>query len=159
MNADTQNDFVPNFNSSVSPTVGDIYQFQVAFANDSTQTIPVSVTEVLNAFATNLSETTSGTVGATTLSRNQPEFTWAPPSVAPTFYVYEVDVYQDNQHIWSYKGGHGSNGLPSTTTSVVFNTDGKASQSMLTTGTKYSYSVTVTDNAGNSATYVVSYTP
>jgi len=159
MNASAQNNYNPVYNNSISPTVGDPYKFQVTYANGSTQIIPTTVSEVLNTFATNLSETTSGVAGGVTLSRNVPEFTWAAPSSPPSFYTYEVEVYQNNQQIWFYKGQHDGNGLPSNVTSAVYNTDGHASQASLTTGTKYAFSVTVTDNLGNSATFVVSYTP
>jgi hypothetical protein len=159
MNASSQNNNSPIYNNSVSPTVGDLYNFVVTFTNGTTQTIPASVTEVLSTYAINLSETTSGVVGGVTLSRNVPEFTWAAPSSPPSFYTYQIQVYTNNQQIWNYKGGNDGNGLPSTITSAVFNSDGKASQSSLTTGTNYAFSVTVTDNQGNSATYVVSYTP
>jgi hypothetical protein len=155
MNASTQGNYSPIFNNSVSPTVGDPYQFQVTFANGSVQAIPASVTEVLSTFATSLSETTSGAY-----TRNVPLFTWAAPSPLPSSaYTYSVQIYNDNQQIWSYKGGNDGNGIPSTTTSALFNSDGNASQASLTTGVKYAYSVTVTDSLGNSASYVVSYTP
>jgi hypothetical protein len=159
LNADPQNSNSPINNNSVSPNVGDVYKFQVTFANGVTQVIPASVTEVLNTFATSLSETTSGVVGGVTLSRNVPEFTWAAPSAPPSFYTYQIQVYQNNQQIWNYKGGSDSNGLPSTITSAVFNSDGRASQASLTTGVKYAFSVSVTDNLGNTASFVVSYTP
>ncbi len=159
MDASAQNNYNPVYNNSISPTVGDPYKFQVTYANGSTQIIPTTVSEVLSTFATNLGETTSGVVGGVTLSRNVPEFTWFAPSSPPSFYTYEVEVYQDNQQIWFYKGQHDGNGLPSNVTSVVYNTDGHASQPTLTTGIKYAFSVTVTDNLGNSATFVVSYTP
>jgi hypothetical protein len=159
MNASAQNNYQPVYNNSISPTVGDPYEFQVTYANGSTQIIPTTVNGVLSTYATNLSEVTSGVVGGVTLSRNVPEFTWAAPSPAPTFYTYEIEVYQNNQQIWFYKGNHDGNGLPFTTTSAVYNTDHNASLAQLATGTTYAYSVTVTDNNGNSATYVVSYTP
>jgi hypothetical protein len=159
LNADPQNSNSPINNNSVSPTVGDIYNFQVTFANGTTQVIPASVTEVLNTFATSLSETTSGVVGGVTLSRNVPEFTWAAPSSPPSVYTYQIQVYDDNQQIWNYKGGSDGNGLPSTVTSAVYNSDGKASQSTLTTGVKYAFSVSVTDTLGNTASFTVSYTP
>jgi hypothetical protein len=160
MDAGPQSNYNPVNNSSVSPTVGDPYEFQVNFSDTTTQTIPASVTEVLNTFATSLSETTSGIVGGVTLSRNVPEFTWAAPSpLPPSAYTYQLQVSTNNGTIWNDKGGHDSNGLPSTTTSAVFNSDGSASQPSLTTGTAYTVTITVTDSSGNSATVQRSYTP
>jgi hypothetical protein len=158
--AGTQSEYNPVNNNAVSPTVGDTYEFQVNFSDGTTQTIPASVTEVLSTFAISLGETTSGTVNGVTLSRNVPEFTWAAPSPLPSSaYNYQVQVSTNSGQIWSYKGGHASNGLPSTTTSAVFNSDGSASVPSLTTGTAYTWSITVTDNNGNSATIQTSYTP
>jgi IPT/TIG domain/Carboxypeptidase regulatory-like domain len=160
MAAGTQSDYNPVINNSVSPTVGDPYEFQVTFSNASTQTIPASVTEVLSTFARSVSETTSGLVNGVTLSRNVPEFTWAAPSPLPTStYTYQVQVSTNNGQIWNYKGGKDGNGLPSTTLSAVFNSDLGASQPSLATGTAYTVSITVTDNSGNSATIQTSYTP
>jgi hypothetical protein len=159
MNADAQNNVNPVLGNSFIPVANDPYEFQVAYANGSTQIIPTTVTGVSSTYATSLNEVTTGVVGGVTLSRNVPEFTWAAPSSPPAFYTYEVEVYDNNQQIWFYKGNHDGNGLPYTVTSAVFNSDGKASQASLTTGTKYAYSVTVTDGNGNSASYVVSYTP
>jgi hypothetical protein len=160
MDAGPQSNYNPVNNSSNSPTVGDPYEFQVNFSDTTTQTIPASVTEVLNTFATSLSETTSGIVGGVTLSRNVPEFTWAAPSpLPPSAYTYQLQVSTNNGTIWNDKGGHDSNGLPSTTTSAVFNSDGSASQPSLTTGTAYTVTITVTDSSGNSATVQRSYTP
>jgi hypothetical protein len=154
------NSFRPVYNGSVSPAVNDPYEIGILFPSPKSPTdVTLPVTEVLNTFATNLNETTSGVVGAVTLSRNVPEFAWAAPTAPPSSFTYSVKISDAAGLIWSYNGGTGSFGLPSTTTSAVFNSDGTASQPSLTTGVEYTYSVSVTDNLGNSATFVTNYTP
>ena len=158
MNAD-QNNYSPIFNNTVSPIAGQNYGFQVTFAGGSTQLIPATVSGALSfptQFAQTLVMNTSGL-----FTRNNPQFTWAAPSSPSTalfFYSLEIDQAGGGQ-IWHYKGGSDSNGLPSTTTSVTFNTDGKATQSSLTTGTTYNWSVTVIDANGNTGTFTTTFTP
>jgi hypothetical protein len=60
---------------------------------------------------------------------------------------------------WCYSGGKNSNGIPSSQTTVVFDVDGSASSSSLTSGTTYNWSVQVQDANGNTAQEQVNYTP
>ncbi len=155
----------PNFPNGTVPTVGDTYQFQVTLYNPSTgitstQTIPASVTADL-AFAQNLAmnspvNSTSGTPATI------PMLNWSAPSPVPTItpYTYQVNVYDSNNSNgvnWNYSGGHNGNGIPSTTTNVMFDVDGSASSSSLAPGTTYNWQVTVQDNNGNSSQFTTTY--
>jgi len=46
----TTNQYSPIFNNTVSPNVGDAYQFLVTFSDGSTQVLSSAVTTVLNSF-------------------------------------------------------------------------------------------------------------
>ena len=59
--------------------------------------------------------------------------------------------------IWYYP--EDSYGVPSTTLSVLYDVDSNASQSALTIGTLYRWSVRVRDANGNTASQVVTYQP
>ena len=159
MNADEHSSsYNPIFSNSVSPLVGDTYQLLVTFSDESTATIPAQVTAVL-AFPTPIAMN-SPVAGSAPV----PVLNWAAPSPLPTSlpYSYSVNLNNSNgtaQENWSYYGGNNSNGIPSTQTSVVFDTDGSASPSAsLTPGGTYNWSVSVSDNSNNSATYSASYT-
>jgi hypothetical protein len=58
---------------------------------------------------------------------------------------------------WNDYGGNNSNGLPSGTTSVLFNADGSSSVSPLPTTTNYQWSVTVQDANGNTSQESAAY--
>jgi hypothetical protein len=161
INADQHNgSYNPIFNNSVSPTVGDTYQFLVSFSDGTSQVLTGTVTAVITSFAQNLAMNSPLSSGSTTV----PELNWAAPTVLPTFlpYSYNVNLYNANgtsQEFWSYYGNGNGNGLPSTQTSVLFNTDGTASPTAsLTSGGTYNWSVTIQDNNGNSAQFTTSYT-
>jgi len=166
MGADQNNQIqTPTFVSGAIPAVNDTYQFMVTFSDATTQTLSASVNAVLTSaqFAQTL-------VMSTSPSRTSPTLTWAAPATPPTATPYTYSVNLTNcsfvscsgaSENWSYSGGQNSNGIPSATTSVPFNTDGSASPSpTLTTGTTYYWSVQVTDANGNTALiYAAPYTP
>jgi hypothetical protein len=147
--------FNPIYNNSVSPTVGDTYQFLVTFSDGSTQVLTGTVTAILTSFAQNLVMQTTAP-GSPTV----PLLTWSAPATLPVAlpYTYSVNLYNTNstpQEFWSYYGGNNSgNGIPSTQTTVLFNVDGSANpSSSLTVGGTYNWSVTVQDNNNNSAQF------
>jgi hypothetical protein len=160
VNADQHNsNYSPIFNNSVSPTVGDAYQFLTTFSDGTTQVLPSPVTAVLSSsFAQNLTMN-SPVAGSATI----PVLNWTAPATLPTIvpYTYNVNLYNasgTSQEFWSFYGSGNSNGIPSTQTNVLFNVDGSAGpSSSLTSGGTYNWSVTVQDNNGNSAQYTVPY--
>ncbi len=145
----------PTFPNGVLPVVGDAYQFQLLFSDGTSQTLSSTVTAVLGAnnVATTLNETTTSP-----FSRTVPLFTWGAPLSPPTVYYYGICVNGPSLNWCDY--GHGSgNGLPSSTTSLVYNADGSASSPSLTSGTQYNFNVQVQDANGNSAQTSSTYVP
>ena len=148
----------PAFLQTATPVVGDTYHFQVMYSDGtSNPDMTASVTAVLTSFA-------QSPAMSTTLpnSRTVPLLTWAAPASPPTSYTYSVGLNNSNgsQENWYYSGGKNSNGIPSSQTSVVFNTDSSASPSpSLTTGTTYNWWVSVQDANGNSAQIITIYVP
>jgi hypothetical protein len=159
INADQHNaNYSPIFNNSVSPTVGDTYRFLATFSDGSTQILTGTVNAVLTSFAQTLTMQTT-TPGSPTV----PLLTWSAPATPPTAlpYTYSVNLFNANgitpNTFWSYFGSGNGNGIPSTQTSVLYNTDGSASPNApLSTGT-YNWSVTVQDNNNNSAQFTTTY--
>jgi hypothetical protein len=156
VNGDQHNsNYSPIFNNSVSPTVGDAYQFLTTFSDGTTQVLTSSITAVLSSsFPQNLS-INSPVAGTATI----PVLNWTAPATIPAIlpYTYSVNFYNlsgTSQEFWSFSGSGNSNGIPSTQTNVLFNVDGSASpSSSLTVGGTYGWSVTVQDNNGNSAQF------
>ena len=140
--------------NTTAPMVGDTYVFKVTFSDGTTETVSRSVSAVpgLSAMAQNLLPQTT-TPGTPTV----PLFTWAAPSSPPLSYTYDVWVSNSTAggSVWNTHDG----GLPSTTTSVLYNADGKASSPSLTSGTTYYWQVTVEDANGNQATKQTTYVP
>ena len=132
MGADTNNNTM-NVQLSITPAVNDSYVFKVTYSDGTTQNITGSVTGVLsslNSFAQTLVAQTT-TPGTTTV----PLFTWAAPVSPPTPYTYKLNLFGSDAN-WNYPK---DNGLPSTTTplQVLYNADGNASKSSLTSGNTY----------------------
>ncbi len=159
MNADSHSaNYNPIYLSSVSPTVGDAYQFLVTFSDGGTQVVTSTVTAVLTSFAQNLAMQTTSP-GTPTI----PLLTWTAPAVLPTAlpYTYSVTLYNGSgttQEFWNYYGSGSGNGIPSTQTSVLFNTDGSANpSSTLTVGGTYNWVVFVQDNNNNQGSYTTTY--
>src|SRR5579872_1293376 len=159
MNADQHNaNYAPIYNFSVSPTVGDTYQFLVTFSDGSTQVVTGTVTGVLTSFAQNLVMQTTAP-GSPTI----PLLTWSAPATLPTAVPFTYSVNLANatgtaQEFWSFSGNGINNGIPSSQTSVLFNTDSSASPNpSLTVAGTYNWSVTVQDNNNNSAQFTTTY--
>jgi hypothetical protein len=156
LNADQHNsNYSPIYINSVSPTVGDTYQFLVTFSDGTTQILTGTVNAVLTSFAQNPAMQTTAPG-----SPNIPLLTWQAPASPPASYTYSVRLNNapgSPQENWNYSGGQNSNGIPSTQLNVLFNTDGTANPSAsLLTGT-YQWSVTVQDNNRNSAQFTTTY--
>jgi putative Ig domain-containing protein len=151
---DSNNTQYVNLNGA-SPQVGDTYQFQVTFSDGTTQTLPSSVTAVLNSFVTSMTAQTTSP-GSVTV----PLFTWVTPASTPSPYTYYVglNATSGSSNVnWNDYGGNNSNGIAAGTTSVLFNADGSASVSSLPTGTNYQWYVGVQDSNGNSSQEATSY--
>lgn len=145
--------YVPLGNSATRPAVGDAYYFDVTYSDGTHTTDTATVTGVLDAFATNLAVNTGAPY-----SRNVPQFMWAAPTAPPASYAYFVSVYGSDAN-WYYPNNGG--GLPSSTLSVVYDVDGSATKSTLTTGVGYTWQLTVQDqDLKNTATFQApTYTP
>ena len=150
----------PNFPNGAVPTVGDTYQFQYTFSDGSTQTIPSTVTAVLNSFAQSMAMQTTSP-GSPTV----PLLTWVTPSSTPSPYTYFVGLYSVSNGTnvnWNDYGGNNSNGIPSGTTNVLFNADGSANSngnpiSSLPVGANFQWFVGVQDNNGNTSVETTTY--
>lgn len=141
---------------SMRPSLSDTYAFSVTYSDATSETVNLIVSEVLDALARTLSPT--GTVSGGSLT---PTFTWSAPTSPPSSYTYFFYMYANGGgNIWQYPGQHNNGqGMPSSTTSLVYNLDGHASQASLTQGTQYHWSITVQDSLGNQAQQNVMYTP
>ncbi len=136
---------------SVRPNVGDTYTFAVTYSDGTSEDISVQVSDVLDSFPTSLSVTN-------TPSANVPTFSWAAPTMPPSYYTYVVGVWQQNgSQVWNYPNQ--GNNMPSTQTSVQYNKDGSAYQPSLVNGTTYSWGVSTVDANNNQAQYQAYYTP
>jgi hypothetical protein len=161
MPVDSNNSEYLNLNT-VAPQVGDTYQFQVTFSDASSQTIPASVTAVLNSFVTGMTAQTTSPGSVTA-----PLFKWVTPASTPSPYTYFIGLSSTSGSTnvnWNDNGGNNSNGIAAGTTSVLFNADGSAqangsSISTLPTATNYQWFVGVADSSGNSSqqgtTYII----
>lgn len=128
-----------------TPAVGDVYSFNVTYADATTGTITGTVTGVLNSFATPGSPAGSQTYTAT------PTFTWsAPPSPPLVPWVYTI--YLNNQSGSSFD----SSWIPNTQTSETF-ANLFPGQPPLADNSNYNWSINVGDIQGNSASYGTSF--
>lgn len=140
-----------NYLGTTAPAVGTAYKFYVYYDDGTSDLLATSsITGVLMSFAQNLTETTTG--GG---SRGAPIFGWSAPSAPPASYGYQVGISGGNASWWYPDGPP----LPSSTTSVRYNVDGRATPATLANGTPYTWSVTVVDADGNRARREKSYTP
>jgi hypothetical protein len=144
--------------SASAPNIGDTYFFRVNYSDGTGETVTAAVTGVLSKFATSLAPTTGTNVSTT------PTFTWtAPVCAACSTYVYEFEIGPTNGNsIWEVPGN--ANGLPYTTTSLVWGVDptdstNTPSVTSLTTGTEYYWNIEVTDSYGNQAITQADYKP
>jgi sugar lactone lactonase YvrE len=142
------------FNLSNTPSVGDTYTFALTYSDATTENLNASVTGVLDSFATATFPTATDDGDGVTI----PTFTWNAPSSPPSPYTYSIWINPSNCNgnctIWEPK-----NNLPSSQTSALYNFDGSASQSSLTIGTTYNWTISVVDSYGNSAQYQTQWSP
>lgn len=142
--------------ASVRPASSADYAFTVTYSDDTSEQIDVFVTDVLDSFPLSLAPTSTGSGGTT------PTFTWATPTSPPSpfSYFFNINASGLGGNIWQYPGNDNNGvGFASSTTSLLYNLDSKASQPSLTTGTPYNWSLIVQDANGNQAQAQVSYTP
>lgn len=137
------------FLNSFRPTIGTAVTIHVAYSDGTAEDFPVQVTTVLDAFPTNLAPVTGGSNSVT------PTFSWAAPVPAVTF-PYTYSLWLGSQ---TGNGSWNIDGLLSTTLSIGFNSDGRASIQALTPGVPYSWSVSLRDAGGNEAQQQVVYQP
>ncbi|HUN54903.1 MAG TPA: carboxypeptidase-like regulatory domain-containing protein [Smithella sp.] len=135
---------------AVRPDLTDSYNININYYDGVAEEWTEPVTAVLDSFVQNI-------YGDTTTT---PTYNWTAPASPPAFFTYYIEVYDSvtGNLIWYYPS-QTPYGMPSTQTSVVYNVDGTASQSALTTGRAYYVFVTVRDANFNSAWYGVSDTP
>ena len=146
----SDNRFNINLGTAV-PNAGDTFGFQMTYSDGTTSNLSASLSAVLGASAL----ATSPSVN-TSMSRTIPTFMWGAPSSPPPSYTYSLSINGSDVH-WSYPSN--SVGMPSTQLSVLYNFDGGASKSSLTTGVMYNWQIEVRDAAGNQAAYQTTYTP
>lgn len=130
------------------PVVGDTYQFNVSYSDNSTGTLTAAVTGVVNSFAT-----PTAPVGTQTYN-SAPVFIWTTPTPPPAG-SYNYSVYLNEQ------GGNlnwDSNQIASTQSSANFNFDGRANQQTLTDGKTYNWSIMVSDSLSNYSMNGTSFT-
>jgi hypothetical protein len=133
----------------VAPTTADVYTFRVTFSDGSAQDLTTSpVAPILGASAapTNLVVNT----GAPN-SRTVPQFQWSAPASPPASYGYSIYINPTTGgQVWNYPNNGGS--MPSTQLNVVYDVDGSASQSSLTSSASYNWAIVLQDPAtGNRA--------
>ena len=132
---------------TTAPAVGDVYTYEVAYGDGSSELLTAPVTTLLSSFAQGLTATTSG--GG---SVARPLFSWSAPASPPVYYGYTLSVWGNANWYWP-QGAYMS---PSSITQVRYNVDSSASPPSLITGS-YTWSVTVMDAAGNGARQEKSY--
>lgn len=133
--------------STGRPAVGDTYNFDVTYSDGTTETIPLSVTGVLDNFPV-------PTYPIGQITDTTPTFTWtAPPSVS--------SVHEYTLHLADSSGGEiwFPSDIPGTQTSILYNDDGTAAQPSLKIGETYSWTIDYRDWSGNYTTILSSFTP
>jgi hypothetical protein len=142
--------------NGITPNVGDSYTLNVTYSDGTSEVLTVTVSAVLNAFATNLSP--QGTNVSVT-----PNFSWTDPANASN-YVYQFNLWDQNgNQIWQIPGNHhNSNGFSSSITSITWNVDPTGSGNLpnvssLNGSANYNWQITASDANGNSAQVQVSF--
>ena len=146
------------------PTMGAAYGLQVTYSDGSFETLPATVSTVLDAFATNLSPTTGSSSSVT------PTFTWTYPTNASN-YTYQFQLMDSGYNtIWQIPGNNSnSNGFSNSVTSITWNADPLGGNNLpspnylcssaLCAATNYTWQIQTQDSNGNSAQAQVSYQP
>jgi hypothetical protein len=142
--------------NGATPQVGDTYTLNVTYSDSTSEVLTVTVTSVLNAFATNLSPQGSGV--STT-----PNFSWTDPQNASN-YTYQFQLSdQYGNSIWQIPSNNSnSNGFSSSITSITWDVDPTGSGdlpnvSSLNGSSNYNWQITATDVNGNSAGVQVTF--
>ena len=131
--------------SPTRPTVSDLYQFSITYADGTTDTaVTASVSGVNDYFPTNPLVSIS----------NVPTFSWSAPTPAPSgYYSYNIWVNSTTGNFfWN------SNDLPDSSTSIVYGANGSMAPP-LTIGTQYNWQVGTRDLNGNMAAVGNDFTP
>jgi hypothetical protein len=125
--------------STTVPIVGQTYEFNVTYSDGTSAVLSASVTGVISGVATLTSPAANSTGQNTT-----PTFTWTLPSGLPSSDTLAIQVNPNtgNNNVWQYQ-------MASTTTSVLYDVDGSASQSPLSSATGYYWSIQINDTNGN----------
>ena len=131
---------------SSRPSIGDAYTFNLSYSDGTIGSLNTSVTGIVDSFSYIISPSNGSTVTTTT-----PTFSWTAATNIAYYSIYLAD--SQGNLIWY---GHG---IPSNTTSVVYNFDGDATQS-LQSGQSYTWYIHTFDSNHNqgtasSATFIV----
>lgn len=143
------------FNWWLSPggsvNVGDTYAFTTYYSDNTSETINVPISAIIDSYPTPVSP-----VGLVPYNGNAtPTFTWTAPAAPPTTYSYQISLNGPNLN-WNPSN---DNLIPSGTTSKDYNYDGSASQSSLVDGNTYNWTISVVDANGNMGGYQTQFTP
>jgi hypothetical protein len=143
--------------NGVTPQVGDQYTLNVTYSDGTSEVLTVTVSAVLNAYATNLVPQGSG-------ASVTPNFSWTDPASASS-YFYQFQLWDSNgNQIWQIPGNNSnSNGFSSSITSITWNVDPTGSGSLpnvssLNGNSSYNWQITTRDANGNSAQVQVTFT-
>lgn len=146
------NEFNWWFSPSGSVNVGDTYAFTTYYSDGTFETLNASITAIIDSYPTPVSP-----VGLVPYSTNAtPTFAWTAPAAPPATYTYQVWLSGPGGQFWSPSS---DTPISSGTTSVVYNYDNTASQSLLVDGTTYYWTISVVDSNGNSGGYQTQFTP
>ena len=142
--------------NGATPKVGDSYTLNVAYSDNSSEILTVTVGAVLNAFATNLSPQGSG-------ASVTPNFSWTDPGNAGS-YTYQFQLWDSNgNNIWQIPGNNSnSNGFSSSITSITWDVDPTnsgdlPSVSALNGSSTYYWQIQTSDTNGDSAQVQVNF--
>jgi hypothetical protein len=142
-----------------TPNVGDSYGLQITYSDGTEETLPVTISAVASAAASNLSPNlTTSNVGVT------PTFTWTDPANAGN-YNYSFSLWDSNgNQIWQIPGNNSnSQGFSSSITSITWGTDPTGNGSTPTVPTlnyseTYTWQIQVNDSSDNQTQTQVSFT-
>ena len=141
--------------NGATPQVGDTYTLNVTYSDGSSEILTVTVSAVLNAFATNLAPQGSG-VSMT------PNFSWTDTGASSYTYQFQLSD-QNGNTIWQIPSNNSnSNGFSSSITSITWDVDPTGSGdlpnvSSLNGSSNYNWQITATDVNGNSAGVQVTF--
>jgi hypothetical protein len=135
------------------PNVGDTYTLRVNYSDSSSEDLTLSVSSVLDKFATLVYP-----AGSVVFDSSSQKLSWRLPDInEPSgYYFYQIYVQDSsNSTVWSRNDSislfHGN--------SINYNDDGNASLSSFTSGSTYSWTILLNDSFGNQSQYQGSFTP